>query len=102
MNTAGPTTRRQHGTSSTYWKNVRAPLNILAKTNTPAWMEQPIMPWPMNNPLMTLATAPHRYKATRQKPAWIAITRFVSLKKRSEEHTSELQSRGHLVCRLLL
>src|SRR5207253_8117423 len=25
-----------------------------------------------------------------------------SLKRRSEEHTSELQSRGHLVCRLLL
>src|SRR5207253_9856730 len=25
-----------------------------------------------------------------------------SLKSRSEEHTSELQSRGHLVCRLLL
>src|SRR5690625_6885456 len=25
-----------------------------------------------------------------------------SLVKRSEEHTSELQSRGHLVCRLLL
>src|SRR5207253_4041537 len=25
-----------------------------------------------------------------------------SLEKRSEEHTSELQSRGHLVCRLLL
>src|SRR5690625_5764179 len=25
-----------------------------------------------------------------------------SLQKRSEEHTSELQSRGHLVCRLLL
>src|SRR5439155_3461171 len=29
----------------------------------------------------------------------IAATYFVS---RSEEHTSELQSRGHLVCRLLL
>src|SRR5207253_6687217 len=27
---------------------------------------------------------------------------FYSLKRRSEEHTSELQSRGHLVCRLLL
>src|SRR5690625_6556131 len=27
---------------------------------------------------------------------------FVSLLTRSEEHTSELQSRGHLVCRLLL
>src|SRR5690625_6406840 len=26
----------------------------------------------------------------------------VSLRPRSEEHTSELQSRGHLVCRLLL
>src|SRR5207253_11093776 len=27
---------------------------------------------------------------------------FACLKSRSEEHTSELQSRGHLVCRLLL
>src|SRR5690625_5659092 len=30
------------------------------------------------------------------------ITVVVTEKKRSEEHTSELQSRGHLVCRLLL
>src|SRR5437870_10900845 len=28
--------------------------------------------------------------------------RIIHDKKRSEEHTSELQSRGHLVCRLLL
>src|SRR5437870_10393944 len=28
--------------------------------------------------------------------------RDVGLRPRSEEHTSELQSRGHLVCRLLL
>src|SRR5690625_6710411 len=28
--------------------------------------------------------------------------RFVMRGKRSEEHTSELQSRGHIVCRLLL
>src|SRR5690625_7023599 len=28
--------------------------------------------------------------------------RFVGEWRRSEEHTSELQSRGHLVCRLLL
>src|SRR5690625_6679437 len=27
---------------------------------------------------------------------------FYALRLRSEEHTSELQSRGHLVCRLLL
>src|SRR2546422_5706830 len=31
-----------------------------------------------------------------------AIHRAAVLKKRSEEHTSELQSRLHLVCRLLL
>src|SRR5439155_6606668 len=30
------------------------------------------------------------------------IERFDGLAGRSEEHTSELQSRGHLVCRLLL
>src|SRR5690625_6972015 len=30
-----------------------------------------------------------------QSPRWVGM-------KRSEEHTSELQSRGHLVCRLLL
>src|SRR6266702_7374063 len=28
--------------------------------------------------------------------------RPISIRRRSEEHTSELQSRGHLVCRLLL
>src|SRR5437660_6930470 len=33
--------------------------------------------------------------ATSTPPPWPAMTR-------SEEHTSELQSRGHLVCRLLL
>src|SRR5439155_15214029 len=28
--------------------------------------------------------------------------RVITIRRRSEEHTSELQSRGHLVCRLLL
>src|SRR5690625_5726955 len=32
----------------------------------------------------------------------INIFLFILLEFRSEEHTSELQSRGHLVCRLLL
>src|SRR5690625_6605822 len=31
-----------------------------------------------------------------------SVKRNVSMAARSEEHTSELQSRGHLVCRLLL
>src|SRR5690625_6023472 len=33
---------------------------------------------------------------------WAPSPREVAMPKRSEEHTSELQSRGHLVCRLLL
>src|SRR5207253_582134 len=33
---------------------------------------------------------------------WTPGAKGISPKRRSEEHTSELQSRGHLVCRLLL
>src|SRR5947209_9846215 len=36
------------------------------------------------------------------KPATYEIDQFVPLARRSEEHTSELQSRQYLVCRLLL
>src|SRR5690625_2799451 len=59
-------------------------------------------------------SAYHRYKADEayligedKKPidAYLDIEGIIELAKsvgRSEEHTSELQSRGHLVCRLLL
>src|SRR5690625_6587317 len=43
---------------------------------------------------MTLATSDDLFTWTRHEP--------VLFEDRSEEHTSELQSRGHLVCRLLL
>src|SRR5207253_3892708 len=43
--------------------------------------------------LVELKTKPATKHEPRQWPRWRA---------RSEEHTSELQSRGHLVCRLLL
>src|SRR5690625_6897062 len=33
---------------------------------------------------------------------WSLVGTTISIVGRSEEHTSELQSRGHLVCRLLL
>src|SRR5690625_6295013 len=52
------------------------------------------------------------FQKVRSRASWIVDQRryFASfeprrrpfLYKRSEEHTSELQSRGHLVCRLLL
>src|SRR5690625_4873116 len=32
----------------------------------------------------------------------LSVRQVVQVQQRSEEHTSELQSRGHLVCRLLL
>src|SRR5690625_6034119 len=48
------------------------------------------------------------YRLLRQHMIQVCTTRHVNLLEtlieelRSEEHTSELQSRGHLVCRLLL
>src|SRR5690625_7108263 len=36
-----------------------------------------------------------------REPTGVPVGAVVELAERSEEHTSELQSRGHLVCRLL-
>src|SRR2546429_6240569 len=41
-------------------------------------------------------------RAAREDAAGVAGRRHALLPRRSEEHTSELQSRLHLVCRLLL
>src|SRR5690625_5748365 len=42
-------------------------------------------------------------RARRERSRWEETLPPVTvLRQRSEEHTSELQSRGHLVCRLLL
>src|SRR5439155_27056976 len=47
--------------------------------------------------------APYIYRTRDQGRSWQRITTGLpDGAKRSEEHTSELQSRGHLVCRLLL
>src|SRR5690625_6716824 len=56
-------------------------------------------PWPGRRRIETRpATSPARFsQRLLEKPSW--RSRWPS---RSEEHTSELQSRGHLVCRLLL
>src|SRR5690625_3471001 len=47
-------------------------------------------------------TAPTVNEETLQTAVVKAINDILVRKERSEEHTSELQSRGHLVCRLLL
>src|SRR5690625_6930718 len=47
----------------------------------------------------------HRMRDTGQLPILLHLSGFLLMESthiRSEEHTSELQSRGHLVCRLLL
>src|SRR3989442_11337573 len=51
-------------------------------------------------PYTTLFRSPRPPGTTR--PSWQASSRRSSSAPRSEEHTSELQSRPHLVCRLLL
>src|SRR5207253_4398200 len=46
------------------------------------------------------AISPGRQPSGR--PSSAVLTASATTPRRSEEHTSELQSRGHLVCRLLL
>src|SRR6266702_5381607 len=50
-------------------------------------------------PYTTLFRSPLRLRSSR---GGLDLTLPGNLERRSEEHTSELQSRGHLVCRLLL
>src|SRR3989442_4289727 len=52
------------------------------------------------SPCTTVSNAPPLPSASTGRPAACAST--AAIPKRSEEHTSELQSRPHLVCRLLL
>src|SRR2546422_7406699 len=49
-----------------------------------------------------LARDAQRERRWTQREMWSAAPDFGELEGRSEEHTSELQSRLHLVCRLLL
>src|SRR5437660_1929804 len=52
-------------------------------------------------PYTTLFRSRSTAGCARRRQASFAATKCVR-RSRSEEHTSELQSRGHLVCRLLL
>src|SRR2546422_2233263 len=54
---------------------------------------------PVSIPLVTSRDSPSR--AAGHGPSPVSFTTPSPLSRRSEEHTSELQSRLHLVCRLL-
>src|SRR5258707_13817498 len=49
-----------------------------------------------------LPISPASMQAAPTRPRWIPTASRRSRPRRSEEHTSELQSRQYLVCRLLL
>src|SRR5207253_8674224 len=54
-------------------------------------------------PYTTLFRSAHASARSRSPPLPARTTAYAPrARRRSEEHTSELQSRGHLVCRLLL
>src|SRR2546429_1039598 len=62
--------------------------------------------WPPLMPLPVFKYETDEYRATidfdKKRGEWVCRKTSLPSNKRSEEHTSELQSRLHLVCRLLL
>src|SRR5690625_7121270 len=62
---------------------------------------------PKAAPVIVITEKPVKNRVTKPAISPIArsgrrVRRSCNRQRRSEEHTSELQSRGHLVCRLLL
>src|SRR5262245_65656030 len=53
-------------------------------------------------PYTTLFRSPHKHFVATKGVRAVVIDHVVGVNDRSEEHTSELQSLRHLVCRLLL
>src|SRR6266508_6523825 len=93
-----PTSITRSGTWRPYPWSRLAPTTAVSSTPTPD-AAQPSAPHPQQN-------RSHRGKVTRD-PATRRVRTGANctcslIVVRSEEHTSELQSRGHLVCRLLL
>src|SRR5690625_5880328 len=58
--------------------------------------------WPPSLRPASSASVPTSSTPKRTTTATAKRTATATAQQRSEEHTSELQSRGHLVCRLLL
>src|SRR5207253_10519592 len=100
-----------HATTDIYTLSLHDALPISMKNEPPESGTRPML---MNAGMNVAASAAIRMShahanespAPAAAPLTAAITGFSSARIastfRSEEHTSELQSRGHLVCRLLL
>src|SRR3712207_8315056 len=65
---------------------------------TPTSRETPVLRSPLRTKLHTRLRSPRRIRARSGN----GVTPTSDLRERSEEHTSELQSRQYLVCSLLL
>src|SRR3712207_7848035 len=80
----------------------RSPADLARELGMPAWkidrVRQQLRGWTddaLADALQAVAEADAAVKGAGDDPAY-------ALERRSEEHTSELQSRQYLVCRLLL
>src|SRR5690625_6328951 len=104
-----PTTRRTTVAASQDWRTRKTREAVLSSTNPPMSKASIAAPpgrsvyqcdvEPLASSLV-LARLPGTSARAEAAPATGQVDR--SGPDRSEEHTSELQSRGHLVCRLLL
>src|SRR5690625_6430410 len=75
------------------------PILLLNKVLTHHSQQFPYPTWRHFGPI---GIAQSRFHRIVRKIEHHQVTRCIGDARRSEEHTSELQSRGHLVCRLLL
>src|SRR5207244_11848399 len=61
-----------------------------------------VMPAAGMSPMRGIEINPSGRTTTSRERSWLRHTVTINTSSRSEEHTSELQSPDHLVCRLLL
>src|SRR2546422_6407896 len=66
------------------------------------WTASPVRRTPSNSSAMQVVMPPATARAKSTSATQLALLKNSTVYVRSEEHTSELQSRLHLVCRLLL
>src|SRR5690625_7025901 len=89
-------TRLRHFLKRTGW---RCPKRGMRAANTGAyWFTQVLK----EVQVLVTSVSPNFSSESKRASRSPELTRLSGATTRSEEHTSELQSRGHLVCRLLL